>query len=55
MMNIAHLIRKWLNRSRPTRTMRLCPFHVERTPSMMVISDGTYHCFGCGRSGRIGD
>jgi hypothetical protein len=39
-------------------TARLCPFHEERTPSMLVYShDGLnlYHCLGCGREGRAED
>ncbi len=28
----------------------LCPFHKERTPSMVLYADG-YKCFGCGESG----
>lgn len=30
----------------------LCPFHGEKTPSMIIYEDTqTYHCFGCGASG----
>ncbi len=32
----------------------LCPFHVEKTPSM-TVRDGKYHCFGCGKSGDADD
>lgn len=32
----------------------LCPFHSERTPSMVIYEDTqTYHCFGCGESGDV--
>lgn len=32
----------------------LCPFHQEKTPSMVIdFNDKTYHCLGCGRKGRI--
>ena len=30
-----------------TRWKSLCPFHKEDTPSFIVYSDGSYHCFGC--------
>lgn len=33
------------------KRIQLCPFHKEKTPSMVVRSDGTYHCYGCGRKG----
>lgn len=32
----------------------LCPFHGEKTPSFVVYPDrGSYHCFGCGKSGDV--
>lgn len=30
----------------------LCPFHQEKTPSMVIYEDG-YKCFGCGQAGDI--
>lgn len=31
-----------------------CPFHQEKTPSMMIDPvAGRYHCFGCGRDGDV--
>lgn len=29
-----------------------CPFHSDRTPSLSIYPDGSYHCFGCGQHGR---
>jgi hypothetical protein len=30
-----------------------CPFHEDRHPSLSVrVTDGVWHCFGCGRSGN---
>ncbi len=30
-----------------------CPFHGERTPSLVIYPAGKgYHCFGCGRHGN---
>ncbi|MDP9352530.1 MAG: CHC2 zinc finger domain-containing protein [Chloroflexota bacterium] len=34
----------------------LCPFHTEKTPSLLVDDrDGHYHCFGCGAHGDVFD
>ncbi len=30
----------------------ICPFHLESTPSCVLYADG-YHCFGCGKTGRL--
>lgn len=31
-----------------------CPFHSEKTPSMMIFEDSqSYYCFGCGESGDV--
>jgi hypothetical protein len=32
-----------------------CPQHTEKTPSFAIYSDGTFHCFGCGLSGKWTD
>ena len=28
-----------------------CPFHNERSASMVLYPDGTYHCYGCSAHG----
>ena len=30
-----------------------CPFHMEKTPSMMISQEGYFHCFGCKESGDV--
>jgi hypothetical protein len=38
----------------PRRESRLCPFHVERSPSFSIDHDTQrYHCFGCGAHGPL--
>jgi len=32
-----------------------CPFHMEKTPSLKLYPDGSWHCFGCGASGTVID
>ena len=40
--------------SGPSRFKVLCPFHHEKTPSLMVSKDRqTWHCFGCGKGGDV--
>ncbi len=40
---------------RGTRFWALCPFHGEKTPSLLFYTDGRWHCFGCGRNGDAVD
>lgn len=43
-----------LKPSGPNRYKVLCPFHNEKTPSLMVSKDRqAWHCFGCGKGGDI--
>ena len=32
--------------------LRPCWFHVEKTPSLVLRSNHSFHCFGCGTSGK---
>ncbi|KQM88642.1 hypothetical protein ASE67_02560 [Sphingomonas sp. Leaf23] len=32
-----------------------CPFHADKTPSLVLYKDQTYHCFGCGAHGDVLD
>lgn len=33
------------------RSWALCPFHEEKTPSLLFYSDGKWRCFGCNEHG----
>ena len=35
----------------PSQRVILCPFHEEKSPSM-VITEDTYYCLSCGESGN---
>lgn len=36
------------------RWVGLCPFHIEKTPSLSInAEDGFFHCFGCGKGGDV--
>ena len=32
-----------------------CPFHDEKSPSLIMFPDGGFHCHGCGKTGDILD
>lgn len=36
-------------------TAALCPFHNEKTPSLVLWKNGTFRCFSCGAKGRWED
>lgn len=41
-----------LNGFHPNRNMYICcPFHTEKTASLKLYPNGSWHCFGCGRGG----
>jgi DNA primase len=52
-IDIADLVGRTVTLKKAGRLLKgLCPFHHEKTPSFVVYPDqGTYHCFGCGKSG----
>ena len=52
-VDIADLISARVALKKTGRNLKgLCPFHDEKTPSFVVYPEqGSYHCFGCGRSG----
>ena len=40
--------------SQGSKDMYCCPFHKEKTPSLAADPvKGTFHCYGCGISGKI--
>lgn len=52
-IDIADLVSGTVQLKKAGRGLKgLCPFHQEKSPSFHVYPDqGTYHCFGCGKSG----
>ncbi len=55
-LDIAEVLSEYvkLKPSGPSRYKVLCPFHTEKTPSLMVSKDKqAWHCFGCGKGGDI--
>lgn len=33
----------------------ICQFHFEKTPSLFIYKNNSYHCFGCGAHGNAID
>lgn len=54
-LDIADVIGDYVElRRRGGSLWALCPFHAEKTPSFSVQPErGTFHCFGCGKSGDV--
>ncbi len=40
------------NKKKGSHYIALCPFHCEKTPSMVLYKDG-FKCFGCGAAGDV--
>jgi len=36
---------------RGRKEMINCPFHGDKTPSLLVDTNNSYHCFGCSKHG----
>ena len=53
--DIESLISSYLPLKRQGRTCKgLCPFHSEKTPSMVVYPENqSFYCFGCGAGGDV--
>lgn len=35
--------------------LAVCPFHADRSPSLVLYPDNTYHCYGCAKHGDVID
>ena len=47
-------LRQYVNLQKAGERYRaICPFHKDSKPSFYVRSDGSFHCFGCGKSGSV--
>lgn len=53
--DIEDVMSSYVNVKRSGRnSMVLCPFHSEKTPSMMIYRDNqSFYCFGCGAGGDV--
>ncbi|MYD42993.1 MAG: DNA primase [Gammaproteobacteria bacterium] len=39
--------------TRGDRHYAVCPFHKDSKPSLLIRTDGSFHCFGCHKSGSV--
>ena len=52
-LSVRAKVKQWLGKN-GEKALCLCPFHEEKTPSMLVqVHEGTYHCLGCGQKGAV--
>jgi DNA primase len=54
-LNVAEVLKAYIEVQSAGRNFKArCPFHHEKTPSLIISPDrGTWHCFGCGEGGDI--